>query len=480
MPVARIVTTIASHSPVIQQLAEQLRAAGYDVAVGQSGERADLLIEIGELNIGEALATATRLAQQYDADVYISPGSFGEAEIAASQPIAEPAPVAPERQREQGIGRAPNFDVEMERDGVLSSTLEQLGAAVAEGRSGIRETISAMTSRASAAWEEFTRQRSETSFKRQVERERRAMEREELRRRHEAELQRRAEENERLLAERERLLAEQARVMREQMAQEAAARAERERLEREAMAREAAAWAERDRLDREAEAAWHAEISREEEEQRRLAMLAAEHVPSPRNEVSQPAAALEAPPTPVDRERPSLADADAAPILVAAGAAGAAVRGPRAVVIRSRRRVPSPRERQWQHAAFIASIATLAAMLGFAVAANVNPGSPLPQSLMQNKVQQQVPFGPAKLEASSAAKTAAIRSSAPAASAPVRPQATATRALQKPSAQAKPHRRRGSAANDDIAEDEVVVRHAPTSHAQRAQSTGIRRYSDEN
>ncbi len=136
------------------------------------------------------------------------------------------------------------------------------------------------------------------------------------------------------------------------------------------------------------------------------------------------------------------------------------------------RRIATRRERQWQHAAFIASIATLAAMLGYAIAANVAPSAPLPQSLMQNPVQQQVPFGPAKINMMPAAKPAAQASSSPAVKTAPKPE------QKKAAAKRRPARR---IADDEIAEDEVVVRHAPTSKAQRAQSTArIRRYSDEN
>ena len=143
---------------------------------------------------------------------------------------------------------------------------------------------------------------------------------------------------------------------------------------------------------------------------------------------------------------------------------------------------------------------TLAAMLGFALAANKRPKSPLPASLIQNEAQQQLPFGPAKMDVSRAGKPAV----APSLSRPGKPalsavegtrpggavprQAAPPRASQKPSpAKPAPPRRarRLSRESDIVAEDEVIVRHPP-SNLQRAQTrrvqspAGVRRISDDN
>jgi hypothetical protein len=113
-------------------------------------------------------------------------------------------------------------------------------------------------------------------------------------------------------------------------------------------------------------------------------------------------------------------------------------------LMRPSRRMPSARERHWQRAALIASIATLAAMLGYAIAANMHPASPLPASLMQNGAQQQVPFGPARMDVSSAGRSAALpRTGKPALSATegARQGAGVSSTTPKPSAATRAPRR---------------------------------------
>jgi hypothetical protein len=430
------------------------------------------------------------MARESDADVYLAPGLFPQPAMRTHpEPSAEPV---------VETASAPDVLVKVEGGGVIGSTLEELGAALAESRVGIRDAVSGMRARAAKAWVKWQQQRAEAAQALRLARERREMEREERRRQHEAELQRRAEEHQQLLAERERLAAEQERALREQMARDAALRAERERVEREAMAREAAhraeiAHAEEQEAQRAAALAAErvrlrgeeAERIRVQREEEGAAALASERrEPEPPRHLENPALP---PPAEVCTPAAELVYADAAPGL-----------HPR--LVHRRRRIPSARERQWQRAAFLASIVTLAAMLGFALAANMRPKSPLPASLIQNEAQQQVPFGPAKMDVSSAGRPAKV---APPLSRPGKPalsavegarqgggvptQAAPPRASQKPSpAKPAPPRRarRVSRESDIVAEDEVIVRHAPTSHAQRAQAQratpGVRRISDEN
>ncbi len=472
MPVARIVTNVALESPAIEELLQRLRAAGYEVVIAPTSGEADLVVEVDEFSTADALEVAAHLAAEDNADVYIAPGVFGAGEPA----LREVAEAPPQSGQERSIPTSdpPGVHIAVEHGGVVASTLEELGAALADGRAGVRDTVSSLQERIFAAWSEWRKRRDEAGLQRRLERERREIGREERRRRHEIELQRRAEEKEQLLAERERLAAEQARVLREQLAREVAARAERERIECEVMARAAAERAERERMERETmarEAARRAEIARIEEEERREAALAAERLRVVREPESEPVTAPETQEWVARRQRGPV-DVDSVaeqPLSTADPERVPSMPSPRPRRVRPRRRIPTSRERQWQRAALVASIATLAAMLGFAIATTMAPSAPLPTSLMENKAQQQVPFGPARMDVSSTktAKPAAV----PLRTAPAKPTA----------AKPVPHRaRRVSRERDIVAEDEVIVRHAPTSKAQRAQSTGVRRFSDEN
>jgi hypothetical protein len=124
-------------------------------------------------------------------------------------------------------------------------------------------------------------------------------------------------------------------------------------------------------------------------------------------------------------------------------------------------------------------------MLGFALAANMHRGSPLPASLIHNRVQQQVPFGPAKIVPAAADATAApTEPAAPAgAVAPNRAAASVKASAPKPTP-AVPARQsavRRPPRESDIAEDEVIIHHFPRSSTQRAQTrAGVRHITDDN
>jgi len=510
MPVARIVTrNLAQQYSAIKELSAQLRAAGYEVELtppGTTADAADLVVEIDELPAGEALDAAVRLAEKADSDLFVAPG------LVAVEPLI-PSPV-PDHLPVAGDPAIETVDAGAHHDsagrGVLGETFQQLGSALADARSGIAESaagfgqnVSSVRERVSGAWSQFQQRRNDAIRALRLERERREQECEERRRQHELELRRQSEEKQRLIAERERLAAEQERVLREQMAREATVRAERERVQREAMAREAAnraelahaAEQERRRLDSVQEERMR--LQREQEEQYAAALRAqrlhqqreaeAERLRQMREAGTQPAPAPTVTPVqPRVTEQPAsvfhAGFTDAAPQLKSK---------PR----RRPRRLSSPRERQWQQAALLASVATLAAMIGFAIAANVRPSSPLPASLLQNGAQQQVPFGPAKMDLSATDRTPAapVRSLPHPASVPSladRSLATErgvahTRAatLQKPSPAkpvGKPRTRRGTRESEVTADDEVIVRRIPAAPAQHAQTTaGVRRYTDE-
>jgi hypothetical protein len=517
MPVARIVTrNLAQQYSAVKELSAQLRAAGYEVELtppGATADAADLVVEIDELPAGEALDAAVRLAQKADSDLFVAPGLIA-AEALTPSPLPGHLPVAGDsaitsEAAVDTVEAGPRRDTAGR--GVLGDTFQQVGSALADARSGIRESaagfgqnISSMRERFSGAWSQFQQRRNDAIRALRLERERREQEREDHRRQHELELRRQSEEKQRLIAERERLAADQERVLREQMAREAAVRAERERVQREATAREAAQRAElahaaqqerrrldtvqeeRMRLQREQEEQYaaarraqrlHQQREAEAERLRQMREAGAQHAPSPTF-------------TPV---QPRVTEQPAAPLH--AGFTDAAPQlkpKPR----RRPRRLASPRERQWQQAALLASVATLAAMIGFAIAANVRPSSPLPASLLQNGAQQQVPFGPAKMDLSVVDRTPAapVRSRSHPASVPsvddrslaaeergVAHSRAAT--LQKPSP-AKPvvksRARRSTRASEVTADDEVIVRRIPAAPAQHAQTTaGVRRYTDE-
>jgi hypothetical protein len=482
MPVARIVTRHAPHeSEALKVLSEQLGAAGYEVEIAPleaSGAEADLVVEFDELPVAEALEAAVRMARAADADVYIAPGLFAQPAMRA-RPEHEPIPTPSHSEpSEQPVAESTNTSEvhdNVGRGSVIGSTLDELGTALAEGRVGVRDTVERVRVRAAGAWARWQQQRAEAAQALRLARERREMELEERRRQHEAELQRRAEEHEQLLAERERLAAEQERALREQMARDAAVRAERERAEREAMAREAARRAElfhAEEQERRRLAAIQAERMRAQREQdaQRAAALAAERTRLQREEEARRAAALASerrepePRRPVEQPAPPIAEpvyASAPPVF-------------RRRLVRRRRRIPSARQRQWQRAAFLASVTTLAAMLGFALAANMRAKSPLPASLIQNQVQQQIPFGPAKAVPAATQTSAPVRAAVPVKTGAPKP---------SPAKPAAPRRSRsGSSERDIVAEDEVIVRHhRPASRLQRPQTTAaIRKITDEN
>ncbi|MGZ4823630.1 MAG: hypothetical protein ACXVZT_03365 [Terriglobales bacterium] len=516
MPVARIVTpNIDQSSQALNKLIERLQAAGYEVEIAspeETGPEPDLLVEIGEVPAHDVLEMAVGMVRDDGADLLVAPGvltappdsaashvpethgatpaatglpSIGPAFKQAKESVVAATPTsfsgdarANEDRRLPDESEAPSIsERESKEGGVIGHTVGQLGAALADGSAGVRDALSGVYKRVTESWSEFQQRRAETVQALRQERDQRALEREQERRRHEVELQRQAEEKQRLLAQRERVAQERERVLREQMAQDSAQRAEQERAVREALAREAARRAE------EAHAA--------EPERLRLAALEAERLRVIREREAQRAAALAAERAARPRDVETLPPSRVSPVpalVTHAIVADAMPVSPPRLVPTGRR--SSQRERQWQRAAFVASIATLAAMIGFAIAANRHPNSPLPASLMQNEAQQQVPFGPARMDVSTVGKAAGAGAAVPALPRPSLTKQAAqapSQVWQKPSAGKSASRRNRRhvppSERDTSADDEVVVRHlqATPQAAQRAQkSSGVRRYSDEN
>jgi type IV secretory pathway VirB10-like protein len=147
------------------------------------------------------------------------------------------------------------------------------------------------------------------------------------------------------------------------------------------------------------------------------------------------------------------------------------------------RRRTGGRDHRFQRAALIASVVALVAMLGFAVAMNVHPSSPIPHSMVQNPVQEKSPFGAASITpvTTTTTKPVATKPAAHAAlpqndAAPVKPPAAK---VTKPS----PTRTRRAARDNYVAEDEVVVHHygaTAQKHPPAAQTqAGVRKYTDQ-
>jgi hypothetical protein len=205
----------------------------------------------------------------------------------------------------------------------------------------------------------------------------------------------------------------------ERLAAEARARTERERQERERLAAEA-----RTRAGQERQAALAAERAR-------------------RAQVPRPAS-----------------PAGAEPALAAARIAEVPQRHATGV----RRRVS--RQRILRRATLAASVVALLAMIGFAAATRIRPEPPLPQDMVQSPVQQEVPFGPARI----------VPQTTPA------PTAAPSRPSGKPSP-VPARARRKVARHGYVAEDEVIVHHyGPPRRQTTAQSRkndGIRHYSDQ-
>jgi hypothetical protein len=143
----------------------------------------------------------------------------------------------------------------------------------------------------------------------------------------------------------------------------------------------------------------------------------------------------------------------------------------------------SRRDRRFERAALVASIVALLAMLGFAIAMNLHPTSPMPHSMVQNPVQEQSPFGTAR----TAPATTTVKpptSARPAAHASL-PQKNASPAPARNTAKPSPGRTRRTSRNDYAANDEIVVHHYGTAATQQKHPSatqtraGVRKYTDQ-
>ncbi len=422
MSVARIVTATEQN---LGPLCAELRRAGYDVefvAPGEKSDRpADLIITAETMDAEQALAAAEELASQVGADIIVAPGL-----VAATPAAAPPAiPAKPEIPAEEPAGSEPVRGLD---SGVVAQTVHEFGSALQDGREGIRESLSDYRGRIGGAFMELRQRRELVAEARRVERERRELEKEERRRQQE-------------LLQRQRLEAEaRERAERERIRREEEVERERQRREREAE-RQAALDAERARLA--------AETERLRAERERIA-----------REREIAAAAMAQPPA----ARPAPQSTPAAELSLTSRVPPR----PRPYSYAARR--PAGRQKRLQRATLAASIVALVLMLGLAAALNLRQESPVPNSVVQNPAQQEVPFGPARINPKPLPHPA------------VTPRVQKPSPVQQPRHSAAPHRR-ASRESDLVADDEVVIhQYRPAPRHQTAQSRasdGVKRISDQ-
>lgn len=426
MPVAHVIT----HSPQdCDELCRQLAAAGYTIQFARPDEEfdpGDLVVAAASVHRDYALQYAAEVAQESNADVIVAPG--------VAPGSFEPS-VAP-----------PDFGA-----AVVSRSEEQVADASAVSAESSEPLLTPVIASLGSRWRAFREQRDLAREQRRLERERRELHAEERRR---DELRARAEEEARVSAERERLrLQRQAEVKQMRRAAE---------LERQRVAEEQArVAAERERLRLQRQAEEEERRRADETERVRVAELAARIEAERRREEEQRRVLDVTPaPAPIQPEYVS-------PIAVAAqlppAEARASVAPRRAVAVRPRI-VPhsrTPRQRTLQRAVLLASLVALFAMIGFALAMNVDSRAPLPNAVTNNPVQEESPFGPAHTAPQSTpAPVVPARAVVPTPQA--RPHASPT-SETKPAAavQAPRHvvRHTTRRPSNDVADDQVIVHH---------------------
>ncbi len=428
MPVARIITTSPAE---VEELRRQLTAAGYSVKFAAPDEQfsdADVVVAAANVHRDYALQYASEVADEAGADVIVAPGVVAGSAERWERALSPPTQVPQRDDREMARAQ------ESTAAAVASGTAQEVKSALSETRDGMRETLGTYSTRVGDAWQAFRQKRELAAEEKRLERERREMEREEQRR---ILQQQRLEAEARMAAERERL-----RVQRQ---------AEQERLRRE---------------QEEMRRAMEEERARIAAERERLA-----HLQAPGSAGVSPAT-LRPDVTPV-------APVMAAPVRpVMTPSRRPAVHGHHPVARRA-----GGRDQGFQKAAVVASVLALVAMVGFAIAMNMHPSSPMPHSMVQNPVQEKSPFGAASIT------PAATTVNPPAPAAPVTRAPLPQRdgpAHAEPAPKAtkpSPSRTRRAARDNYVAEDEVIVHHygdTAQKHPAAAQTqAGIRRYSDQ-
>lgn len=459
MPVARIISDPSADTSALRL---RLEREGYSVEFAASrdaGAGADLLIEVESVDAARALDYAATLASASDAVVVVASGVVAApieeqrfAPAVAAEPVraedelpAANEPVA--TNHADADPHEPTIDLRTGAGavlGLLGNTASDFKSAISESGDGVRESLSEVKTRVGSVLDDLKRKRELAAEARRLERERAELEKEERRR-------------------------EQELLQQQRMQAEMRAREERERLRREHEAqRHAAMEAERARLA--------AEADRIRQERERIAAERAAAIPAP------PIVSATPPPQRIQPAEVAPGVWRGAPILQPRAQAPRSLRTSAAQRSPRRSAVPrmSPRDQKMQRAAFIASVVTLVAMLGFAAFINLHPSSPISHSMVQNPVEEKTPFGPAQInQAQNVAKPSPPPPQHAAAARTTLPQAEAPALSQHPAT--KPVRRHHRSADDVTAEDEVVVHHygapakRPPSTQQRA---GVRRYSD--
>ncbi len=448
MPVARIITTSPAET---EELRRQLTAAGYSVKFAAPNEEfsdADIVVAAANVHVDYALQYASEVAAEADADVIVAPGV-----VAGSAEQWEKA-LSPAAQVPQVVEPAPAHKSETPADALFGTTLE-IEDAQPDSGAGIRETLGDYGARIGGFWEQLKQRRELAGERKRLEREQRAVEREEQRR---VLHQKRIEAEARMAAERERLRAQR--------------RAEEQRLRREQEEMRRAIEQERTRVADEQKRLALEEVLSRAAECQRVAMQQ-ERARAAERERLVPAPVS---PPPIVAPSPVVRPTIAAPVR----------RAPIPRRLAARR--PAGRDRRLQRAAFIASVAALLVMLGFAAALNIHPSSPMPHSMVQNPVQEKSPFGAASI-------TPATTTPGPAAKPAVKPvahpapPAEAARPATQP-AKPSPGRTRRAQRDNYVAEDEVIVHHygqtatqqtaAQPKHPPSTQTrAGIPKYTDQ-
>lgn len=445
MPVARIITTSPAES---EELRRQLTAAGYSVKFAAPNEEftdADIVVAAANVHSDYALQYASEVAAEANADVIVAPGVVAGSAEQWERALSPAAPVPQPADHEQPRAQASATPA----DGVLPETTNEVEAS--DARQPVRDALADSPSRFVGAWQAFRQKRELAAERKRLEREQREIEREEQRR---VLHQKRLEAEARMAVERDRLRAqrqaEQDRLRREQEEMRRAIEEERARIA-----------AERERLaEQERARAAEGECLAIERERERVA------------ERERLAQAPVAAPSPLTPRPPLVRPTVAAPVRRPPA--------PRRPVARR----PAGRDRRFQQAAFLASIAALLAMLGFAVALNIHPSSPMPHSMVQNPVQEKSPFGAASITPATSMAGVAAKPVAK----PVAQAAAPQNEVSKPTAtklKPSPSRaRRRAPADDHVADDEVIVHHygqtPPPKHPPSTQTrASIPRYTDQ-
>ena len=452
MPVARIITTSPAES---EELRRQLTAAGFSVKFAAPNEEftdADIVVAAANVHSDYALQYASEVAAEADADVIVAPGVVAGSADQWERALSPPTPVPPISVVEEPIRQEPSTPAAA----VLFGNAQDVKPAESNFRDGVGQAVTDYSSRIVDAWQSFRQKRELAAERKRLAREQREIEREDQRR---VLHQQRMEAEARMASERERLRlqrqAEQERLRREQEEMRRAIEEERARA------------AERESLAIEQERARVAEEQKHQALEQVLARASA-HQRMAQQLSAQPApiAPVNAPPMPVStaaptRRVPSYARRPPAP------RRGVAPR-------------PPGRDRRFQRAAFLASVAALLVMLGFALALNIHPTSPMSHSMVQNPVQEKSPFGAASITPVTTTPGPAAKPVAQPVSHMAVPQADKPPAAKpKPS----PTRTRRASRDNYVADDEVVVHHygqtAPPKHPPSTQTrAGIPKYTD--